>query len=660
MRLRSRVPCLEELESRLVLSLPSAAPPLPPPPQLGPNAVWVNTEAALQAAFANLQSGETVVIQKGTYQLSKTLYIGLQHQVQNVTIRGATNDYNDVVLVGNGMENANYGNVPFGFSIYNAQNVTLADLSIGEVWYHPIELQGNSGASAIHVYHTRVFNGGEQLLKSNPNPTTGTGVNNSTVEYSLFEYTNGPPTTDHGGGTGYTNGVDVLAGSGWVVSNNLFRGLHTPDNAQNLWNPAVLFWRHTSNQIVEGNTFINTDRAIALGLAYETTGYDNQGGIVRNNFIYQSPGLFSTARKQGADGQIIVWDSPNSVVYHNTILTNGNSPASIQTRWVAGTDIRNNLADAPLGARDGATFTQGGNYLSATLAMFVNPATADLHLVSNSATQTYVIGQVAPLPSVTADWDGNPRPAGVNTDIGASRYIPINSVIVDNSDPGYAEAGANWHSYHLPGTYGPNYRYHAAGTGVDTATWTVRGLAAGTYDVEVAWTAYSNRATNAPYRIYDGATLLATVLVNQQLAPTGTTVGGATFQSLGHLSINSGTLKVVLSDNANQYVIADAIRVVPVSSMMGVLLLPSLVAGSSSPRQTSAWLTFQGGRTLAVTSSTARPEARSTGGPAAAQPVHRTTAGVGRLVRLDQVIEAVEAGPISDALVDQVAIALLP
>jgi hypothetical protein len=50
------------------------------------------------------------------------------------------------------------------------------------------------------------------------------------------------------------------------------------------------------------------------------------------------------------------------------------------------------------------------------------------------------------------------------------------------------------------------------------------------------------------------------VTVNQQQAPSGPTVNGTPFQSLGHFQVTSGTLKVVLTDSANGYVIADAAR----------------------------------------------------------------------------------------------------
>jgi IPT/TIG domain len=139
--------------------------------------------------------------------------------------------------------------------------------------------------------------------------------------------------------------------------------------------------------------------------------------------------------------------------------------------------------------------------------------------------------------------------------------LPSTGWIIDNGQTGYSETGS-WASYTGLTHYGPDFRYTAGGTGASTATWQLTGLSAATYDVQATWAAYTNRATNAPYQIYDGSTLLATIYINQQLNPTGTSISGSIFQSLGKFTIRSGTLRVVLSNNANGYVIADAMRVV--------------------------------------------------------------------------------------------------
>ena len=130
-----------------------------------------------------------------------------------------------------------------------------------------------AGASKVQVYHTRLFDAGEQFVKSNPG-RSGVGVNDSSVKYSLIEYTAGTPKTDHGGGVGYTNGIDIHAGRNWVIADNLIRNLHTPDNSSstNYWNPAILVWNRSSNVTVERNTIIDCDRAIAMGLIDQSSG----------------------------------------------------------------------------------------------------------------------------------------------------------------------------------------------------------------------------------------------------------------------------------------------------------------------------------------------------------------------------------------------------
>ena len=85
----------------------------------------------------------------------------------------------------------------------------------------------------------------------------------------------------------------------------------------------------------------------------------------RNNFVYQRPGLFSASRHGGSDGQIVAYDSPNTQVYHNTVMTSGNSVYSIEVRWGTGLVFSNNLGDAPLHARDGGVYSGSNNYLSA-------------------------------------------------------------------------------------------------------------------------------------------------------------------------------------------------------------------------------------------------------------------------------------------------------
>ena len=96
------------------------------------------------------------------------------------------------------------------------------------------------------------------------------------------------------------------------------------------------------------------------------------------------------------------------------------------------------------------------------------------------------------------------------------------------------------------------------GAAPNTATWTPNVAQAGTYEVYARWTSHANRATNATYTVTHGSGSSAVTVDQQQ--------GGATWNLLGTFSLSPGnTHKISLTDQANGFVIADAIRLVPIS-----------------------------------------------------------------------------------------------
>jgi hypothetical protein len=394
-----------------IAASPGDAPPLP---ITGMRIVNVSTEGQLQSAMGNLQNGDTILLANGTYNLTSSLYINGRH---DVTIRGTAGSTN-VLLAGRGMDNSNYGNVPFGIWS-NGTNTTVAHLTIRDTWDN--EIIFNSGAQSPRVYCVRLINSGSQFIKSNPTDVNaGLGVNNGVVEYCWFEYTGSPP-GNHGGSVGYFNGISAHAAKNWIVRGTLFKNLHNPDGTDYDWNPAVLFWRNSTNTVTEQNIFINVDRAVAYGLDNSTPYRDHAGGVIRNNFVYLAPGLLSASRKASSDGSIIAWNSPGTQVDHNTVLLNGNEFYAVEFRFattINGT-ARNNFADAPVHLRDSASATLSGNLLNATPALFLNPAAGDLHLVVSA---TNAIDKAPTLLTVTNDFDGERRPRGAAADIGADEF----------------------------------------------------------------------------------------------------------------------------------------------------------------------------------------------------------------------------------------------
>jgi hypothetical protein len=75
-------------------------------------------------------------------------------------------------------------------------------------YFHPVILL-NAGTTALRFYNVRLADGGQQLLKSNPD-AQGRGVDRGIVEYSVIEFTKRSRDS-------YTNGVDVLGGTGWII-----------------------------------------------------------------------------------------------------------------------------------------------------------------------------------------------------------------------------------------------------------------------------------------------------------------------------------------------------------------------------------------------------------------------------------------------------------
>ena len=155
---------------------------------------------------------------------------------------------------------------------------------------------------------------------------------------------------------------------------------------------------------------------------------------------------------------------------------------------------------------------------------------------------------------VTNDADENPFNIGVSGSVAAR--------IIDDGTAGFTSFGFGT----LTGQGYQNDVRRAPGVtaGSSFASWTFGGLTPGRYRVSTTWTAALDRATNASYTVSSGPTVLASVLVNQEQLPDDFAAHGVTWDDLGEFDITGTTLSVRLTNQANQYVIADAIRIEPV------------------------------------------------------------------------------------------------
>jgi len=130
--------------------------------------------------------------------------------------------------------------------------------------------------------------------------------------------------------------------------------------------------------------------------------------------------------------------------------------------------------------------------------------------------------------------------------------LPNIEITVD--DPEATFVGYWRHSTLVPGYYGEGYHYSFPDDGTDTFTWTFDLPFSGEWEVYAIWSNSSVRATNSPYTI-NHAEGFDIVRVNQE-------VDGGQWNTLGTYKFDIGETTVTLSDDADEAVIADAIKFV--------------------------------------------------------------------------------------------------
>jgi hypothetical protein len=363
--------------------------------------VTVGTAAELQNAVisANNAGGNRIIsVRDGTYTLTDTLYVN----ASNVTITGLSGARDKVIIQGDAMS----ATATVKALIRAAgKNFTVSNVTLQKSGNHLLQVAGEQDADGAIIRNVIFRDAFEQMLKVSidQNNYSITG-DNGLIENSLFEYTAGI------GPQYYIGGIDVHGGKNWIVRNNTFRNIISPSQTQAEF--AIHFWNQSGNALVEKNTIVDCDRGIGFGL--DARG--NTGGIIRNNMIYH-------AANKGAFADVAIYleNSPNTQIYNNSIYTEHSYPRSIEYRFAAtsGVLIVNNLANKPVGARDGAAGTVGSNVENAAGSWFVNPTQGNLHL---AATRSGVVDAGRTVSGLTDDIDGESRPKGAAVDIGADEF----------------------------------------------------------------------------------------------------------------------------------------------------------------------------------------------------------------------------------------------
>ena len=369
------------------------------------NLVTVTNSAELQLALQNAdtQGGNMIIsLENGTYNLNQNL-LYINPDMPNMTIRSAHGDRDEVIIRGQGMN----GNVGWIFNVA-ADNFSLYDVTIGWVANHALQIHAEHDADNCHIRNVRFVNTREQMLKVSGSSTL-TFSDNGLVECCLFEFTDGVAAQY------YTGGIDAHRARNWIVHNNEFKYIRSPDDQ--LAEHAIHFWSNSEGTIVQNNKINNCDRGIGFGLTSDPD-RGHLGGLIINNFVH-------TSRDVG----IGLENARHPKVYNNTVITDGYFN-SIEYRFDStfNAEIFNNIVNKNISPRNGGQAEVMANYTVQDLSIFVNSNVYDYHLaIPNSSVLTAGLSR----PEIQLDIDCNERKDFGLPDIGADEWQNTTSVPSD-------------------------------------------------------------------------------------------------------------------------------------------------------------------------------------------------------------------------------------
>lgn len=404
----------DEVRSFAIERLPKRAPFCPV--LQTPSGWTVRLEAGdvsglLRAAKTSIP-GATVLLDDGTYELAAGQSVNIE--VPGLVLRSRSGRREGVVIDG-GDSNITV----------NSDGVTVADITLRGARYHSVQIRGEMGVSNTQLYNVRAMDAGQQLIKlSTSNTGSGPYGDRGLVACSLMEYSTFAKGTDSSPPS-YTDGVDLLAGKGWVVRDNVFRRIRSEAGPAG---PAILVWKNAQDTVIVRNLIVDSWRGIVLGLsasdAYSRGGadapFDHQNGLVANNMIL--------ALNEPADAAIENNYAANSRILHNTVFyqrgLNHVVNWSLEYRFMPTTAvIRNNLTNLPILKREPLPHhdpVMEGNLINSDAKWFVDVKREDARLLRGAP----AIDRGVPDSEGGLDFSGKARPVGERPDVGAYEWIP--------------------------------------------------------------------------------------------------------------------------------------------------------------------------------------------------------------------------------------------
>ncbi len=299
----------------------------------------VSTSTQLYSALAQAMTtgNSAIYLTDGVYHVSQLIRI----RAANIMLLSKSGNPNKVVLSGQGMRKTARVN---NLIKVEASGFVLDGITLKNTGNHLIQIAAEKNVDYPVIRNCILQDSYEQLLKvSYGKNTPDTYSDYGLIEYCRFEYTQGI------GPNYYIGGVDAHGIRNWIIRHNLFRDIASPGGR--IAEHAIHIWSNSSNNTVDDNIIIDSDRGIGFGMQQQHPNlrYSNSGGVIKNNYIYHSDN-----GDPFADVGIILEDSQGeSVIENNKVYLGHHYPNAIEYRFPStNAIIKNNHTNKHISSRD--------------------------------------------------------------------------------------------------------------------------------------------------------------------------------------------------------------------------------------------------------------------------------------------------------------------